>query len=88
MATQPALHHRGIERRLLRGAEERQAPLNIKAILMIKAAKSSTAPSAARLDFFDQKLPVSATPTERQISRSRSSITAQTRIDAPGESPA
>ena len=60
----------------------------MKASLRAKAAKSSIAPSAARLGFFDQKLPTSAIPTERQISRSRSSITSQTRIDAPGESPA
>ena len=60
----------------------------LKASLRAKVAKSSIAPSAARLGFFDQKLPTSVIPTQRQISRSRSSITSQTRIDAPGESPA
>ena len=41
-----------------------------------------------RLGFFDQRLPTSAIPTERVVSRSRSSITSHTRIDAPGESSA
>ena len=76
-------HHRGVV-----AQNNDKYYRQLKATLKTKAAKSSTAPSAARLDFFDQKNLVSAIPTERQISRSRSSITAQTRIDAPGESPA
>ena len=60
----------------------------LKASPRAKAATSGAAPSAARLDYFDEKIATAAIPTERQISRTRSEITGKTRIDAPGESPA
>ena len=52
----------------------------LKASLRTEAAKSGAVQSAARLQYFDQKIATAAIPTERQISRTRSEISGKTAL--------